>query len=289
MELITGRTGVQHVKATDDAEIYRTLLGDGDFVLSTGAKLNAQMSGTSQVNIQNGTAIMQGRQCKIRQSEGYNAVSIDNGVSGYKRWDIICIEYTIEDGIESADLIVVKGANSTAWVEPTVQYENGSIDAGETHRMKLWGVKLDGINFDSLVDYRTILDTSPVNTLLDRMSAIESQIEARIASLEIMGKSVPQFVADSIYGYSAHTGEHILYMDVPTGYTYDESDVIDIYTNGLAVKPSKIDSFTVATYSPDPTAPVLDTPKLIITLMGNEFNVNTTYSEVIVKIWKVVE
>ena len=283
MEIITGRTGTQHVKATDDAEIYRTLLGDGDFVLSTGQKLNAQMSGTSQVNIQNGTAIMQGRQCKIRPSEGYNAVSIDNGVSGYKRWDVICIEYTIDDGIESADLIVVKGANSTAWVEPTVPYINGNIDSGETHRMKLWGVKLDGINFDSLVDYRTILDTSPVNTILDSMTAIENQIEARIASLEIMGKSVPQFITDSKYRQSAHAGEHIIYMNVPTGYTYDESDLIDVYTNGLVVKPSKIDSFTVGTDS------FVSTPKLIITLTGDEFTVDTAYSEVVVKIWKVVE
>ena len=243
MHLITGRTGVQHVKAIDDAEIYRTLLGDGDFVLSTGAKLNAQMSGTTQVNIQNGTAIMQGRQCKIRQSEGFESVSIDNGITGYKRWDIICIEYTIEDGIENAELVVVKGANSTSWTEPTVQYENGSIDSGETHRMKLWGVRLDGINFESLVDYRTVLDTSPVNTLLDSMTAIEDQIEARINALELYGRTAPHMLAEAT---DITTTDGVLTLTKPSGYTYENTDTFVLYLNGLRVMTSDY-SVTVGT------------------------------------------
>lgn len=157
MELITGRTGIQHVKAIDDAEMYKVYMGDGDYVLETGGKLNAEMSGTTACKIYNGTAVMQGRQCKIRQADAYETVTIDAGTAGYKRWDIICIEYDIADGIESAELVVVKGSTSADWSEPTVQYADGDIDAGEKHRMKLWGVKLDGINFDSLVDYRNVV------------------------------------------------------------------------------------------------------------------------------------
>ena len=267
MELITGRTGTQHVKAIDDAEIYRTLLGNGDFVLSTGQKLNAQMSGTSQVNIQYGTAIMQGRQCKIRQSEGYNAVSIDNGIAGYKRWDVICIEYTIEDNIENAELVVVKGANSTSWVEPTVQYTDTSIDAGETHRMKLWGVKLDGINFDSLVDYRTVLNTSPVNTMLDTMTAIEEQIEARITALEAYAMTAPHVSAE---GTNVTTTDGVLTLSKPSGYTYENTDTFVLYLNGLRVMATD--------YS--------------ITVSSNiEIDIGTdgTYAEVILEVWKAVE
>lgn len=284
MEIITGRTGIQHVKAIDDAEIYRTLLGDGDFVLSTGQKLNAQMSGTSQVNIQNGTAIMQGRQCKIRPSEGYNAVSIDNGVSGYKRWDVICIEYTIDDGIESADLIVVKGANSTSWVEPTVPYINGNIDSGETHRMKLWGVKLDGINFDSLVDYRTILDTSPVNTILDSMTAIEDQIEARIASLELLGRSVPQYTVtahDVTFEYSSSLRRCRAIFGPPTGYTKENTDVYDLYLNGMRISRDDYE-WSIAGNNVDVTLNFGTTSDPVP-------NSDTVYEDVTVIIWKAVE
>ena len=267
MELITGRTGTQHVKAIDDAEIYRTLLGNGDFVLSTGQKLNAQMSGTSQVNIQYGTAIMQGRQCKIRQSEGYNSVSIDNGIAGYKRWDVICIEYTIEDDIESAELVVVKGANSTSWVEPTVQYTNGNIDAGETHRMKLWGVKLDGINFDSFVDYRTILDTSPVNTILDSMTAIEEQIEARVNALEAYGRTAPHIVVE---GTNVTTSSGVLTLTKPSGYTYENTDTFVLYLNGLRVMTT---GYSVSVSSN----------------IQVDIDTDGTYDEVVLEIWKAVE
>lgn len=267
MELITGRTGTQHVKAIDDAEIYRTLLGNGDFVLSTGTKLNAQMNGTTQVNIQNGTAIMQGRQCKIRQTEGFNSVSIDNGIAGYKRWDVICIEYTIEDGIENADLVVIKGANSTSWAEPTVQYTDTSIDAGETHRMKLWGVKLDGINFDSLVDYRTVLDTSPVNTILDSMSAIEDQIEARVSALEAYGRTAPHIVVE---GTDVTTSDGVLTLTKPSGYTYENTDTFVLYLNGLRIM--------TADYS-------VTAPSNIQVDIGTD----GTYDEVILEIWKAVE
>lgn len=267
MELITGRTGVQHVKAIDDAEIYRTLLGDGDFVLSTGQKLNAQMSGTSQVNIQYGTAIMQGRQCKIRASEGYNAVSIDNGIAGYKRWDVICIEYTIEDGIESAELVVVKGANSTSWTEPTVQYTDGNIDAGQTHRMKLWGVRLDGINFDSLVDYRTVLDTSPVNTLLDNMDSIEEQIEARVNALEAYARTAPHAVAEST---NVTTADGVLTLSKPSGYTYANTDTFVLYLNGLRVMTT---GYSVSVSSN----------------IQVDIDTDGTYDEVVLEIWKAVE
>lgn len=269
MEIITGRTGAQHVKAVDDAEIYRTLLGDGDFVLSTGQKLNATMSGTSQVNIQSGTAIMQGRQCKIRPLEGFNAVSIDNGVIGYKRWDVVCLEYTIKDGIESADLIVVKGANSTTWVEPTVQYLDTSIDSGETHRMKLWGVRLDGINFDSLVDYRTILDTSPVNTMLDSISGVEEQITTRINALEAVGRTAPQLYVEAV---NVTTSGTVLTLEKPAGYTYDITDTFVLYLNGLRCVPS---SYTVTASGSD----------IEIDVEGSD----ATYDEVLLEIWKAVE
>lgn len=271
MQLITGRTGTQHVKAIDDAEIYRTLLGDGDFVLSTGQKLNAQMNGTNEIDIYHGTAIMQGRQCKIRSSEGYNAVSLDNGVSGYKRWDVVCIEYSKTDDIETAQLVVVKGANNTSYVEPTVSGQNGSIDNGETHRMKLWGVKFNGINFDSLVDYRTILDTSPVNVLLDSMTAIEEQIEARISAVEQMARTVPMLRAD---GTNMTTVSNALTLAKPTGYTYANTDSFMLWLNGLRIMD---DDYEVTSSGSN----------LIVTLTN--IDDEAYYDEVILDIWKMEE
>lgn len=279
MQLITGRTGVQHVKAVDDAEIYRTLLGDGDFILSTGAKMNAQMNGTNEIDIYNGTAIMQGRQVKIRPSEGYNAVSLDNGVTGYKRWDVVCIEYTKEDDIESAELVVIKGANSTNYVEPTVSGTSGSIDNGETHRMKLWGVKFNGINFDSLVDYRVILNTTPIQVALDTLNAYQDQLIARVESLEAMAKSVPQFdiSIDELTQFDKDGDDLVCTFDEPLGYTYENTDIFDLYLNGLRILPTQ---YTVEESSGD----------LVVTLVDWATGDNppswVRYSEVYIRIWR---
>lgn len=269
MQLITGRTGEQHVRASDDAEIYRTLLGDGDFILSTGAKFNAQMDGAYGMNIYNGTAIMQGRQAKIRLSEGFNSVQFDNGVAGYKRWDVVVIEYSKTGDIETAELKVIKGENRQSYIEPVIPHAKGVIDNGEVHQMKLWGVRFDGLNFDGMVDYRVILDTSPVNVLLASVDSIKSEITARIIEIQNMAKTVPQYI---IEGVSVKTASKKFTLEKPASYTFDNTDMFELYLNGLMVRPS--------------TFSVIVSDSLEVTL---NISSDATYDEVIMKIWKVEE
>ena len=158
MEIITGRTGEPHVYAADDAEIYKLFLGDGDFILTTGNKLRAEMNGVNQVRVYDGSLMMQGRLAKTRPSDGYDTLDLDVGVTGYKRVDLIVAEYnqtiethteeiegevvTVTDIIESVELKVVKGTpNQNSYVEPEIT--TGNIDQGQTHQMKLWAVRLD--------------------------------------------------------------------------------------------------------------------------------------------------
>lgn len=268
MQLITGRTGEQHVKAVDDAEIYRTLLGDGDFVLTTGEKFSARMSGANELNVYNGTAIMQGRQTKIRPSEGYETVRLDNGTVGYYRWDIVVIEYSQENEIEKAELKVIKGTPSKTYVEPTVPHLNGVIDNGETHQMKLWGVKYNGINFDSLVDYRAILDTTPINTALDAVKAAENEITQRLIGLAGRGRTVPQFVAEA---ENVEISDGSITIEKPIGYAYEDTDVFDLYLNGLMCRPSQYQ--------------VSDSENgLKITIINAESGI---YDEAVIRIWEV--
>lgn len=269
MQLITGRTGEQHVRATDDAELHRALLGDGDFVLTTGAKFNAQMNGAYQMNIYSGTAIMQGRQVKIRQSEGFNSVAFDNGVAGYKRWDIVVIEYSKEDDIEKAELKVIKGENRASYIEPVVPHLNGNIDNGEVHQMKLWGVRYNGLNFDGMVDYRTVLDTSPVNTLLASVDAMKSEITARIIEIQNMAVTVPQFIIEA---EDVKTEGLKFNLEKPLGYSYQDTDLFELYLNGLLCRQA---GFTVSVND-----------QIEISLSNDT---DADYNEVILKIWKIKE
>lgn len=203
MEIITGRTGTAHVLAIDDAEINKMILGTAEIVLPTSLKLAAEMNGTNECRIKSGSLLMQGRLAKTRASEGYTAVPIENGTVGYYREDIIVAKYytttetTTDTGgnqitwtKEHIDLVAVKGTPSTtAYVEPTIT--TGDIDSGEIHMMKLWGVKLNGINFDSLVDFRvmatgTALDlvTSAMQNLLEIATQAENDVNASVTAGE---------------------------------------------------------------------------------------------------------
>lgn len=262
MEIITGRTGTPHVYAADDAEIYRLFLGDGDFLLTTGNKLNATMHGTTKVRITDGSLIMQGRLAKIRPSDGYDELDLDIGTVGYKRVDLVVAEYKqttvteqveiegeivdVVDKFDSIELKIVKGTpNANQFVEPAIT--TGNIDDGETHQFKLWAVRLDGINFDSLVDYRVILDTTPIQTALSYATQSITQIRNQMS---VLSEDVYQYADDLMegiaQGFRGVWRETVTVSDASqpiavtvANYTYSASDSFDVYLEGLRLTESE--------------------------------------------------
>lgn len=262
MEIITGRTGTPHVYAADDAELYRLFLGDGDFLLTTGNQLNATMHGTTKVRIVDGSLIMQGRLAKIRPSDGYDELDLDIGTVGYKRVDLVVAEYKqttvteqveiegeivdVVDKFDSIELKIVKGTpNANQYVEPAIT--TGNIDDGETHQFKLWAVRLDGINFDSLVDYRVILDTTPIQTALSYATQSITQIRNQMSTLS---EDVYQYADDLMegiaQGFRGVWRETVTVEDASEpievevdNYTYSASDSFDVYLEGLRLTESE--------------------------------------------------
>lgn len=262
MEIITGRTGEPHVYAADDAELYRLFLGDGDFLLTTGNQLNATMHGTTKVRIVDGSLIMQGRLAKIRPSDGYDELDLDIGTVGYKRVDLVVAEYKqttvteqveiegeivdVVDKFDSIELKIVKGTpNANQFVEPAIT--TGNIDDGETHQFKLWAVRLDGINFDSLVDYRVILDTTPIQTALSYATQSITQIRNQMSTLS---EDVYQYADDLMEGIAqgfrgvwrktVTVADASVPIEVTVdNYTYSQSDSFDVYLEGLRLTESE--------------------------------------------------
>lgn len=294
MEIITGRTGTPHVYAADDAEIYKLFLGDGDFVLNTGNKLNAQMNGTTQVRVSDGSLMMQGRLAKIRPSDGYDTVNLDIGATGYKRVDLIVAEYnqtvtshqeevegeivTITDTYESVELVVVKGTpNASQYVEPAIT--TGNIDNGERHQMKLWAVYLDGINFDRLVDYRIYLDTTPIQTALSYAQSSVANMQSYLDTMTVQLESelnrirgiagVAPLTVITAHNLTSENGV----LTVPSAYSYTSGDVFVLYLNGLRVP---TDEYVVSS----------GTNALTITL---DYTTSNDYADVEVEVWRPAE
>lgn len=199
MEIITGRTGTDHVYAADDAELYRMFIGSGDYVFRTGNQFNATMYGAYTIRVSDGSLMTQGRLAKIRPTSGYDELQFDVGVTGYRRADLVVAEYRktvttheeeveregettvieVADEFENVSLVVLKGANNTGtYITPT--YATGDIDRGEVHQVPLWEVRFNGVNFESLIDRRMFLDGVPYDTLIAHSQAIYAQANARV-------------------------------------------------------------------------------------------------------------
>lgn len=307
MELITGKTGLPHVYAADDAELYRLFVGDGAFVLPTGNQLNAEMNGAQELRLFDGSMIMQGRLCKIRSSDGYDTLNFAAGVVGQKRVDLVVAEYTraqeefieayivgdaplaidwlslTEEGtaftpvagqtyklmntvgeytagsyyrwlgnvyvqtarqeLEHVETKVIQGSYSaTTYVEPEIT--TGDIDKGQTHQVKLWAVRFDGINFDSLVDYRTFLTDTPYNTLIATTLQVQAQayemMQDVLGQVEEFAHDISQSVLTGKVLYSAteqldeiQSGNAIAFNIQGMSYSQQAGDTIELYINGL--------------------------------------------------------
>lgn len=308
MELITGKTGVPHVYAADDAELYRLFLGDGAYVLPTGNKLNATMNGASSVRVFDGSIIMQGRLAKIRPTTGFDELSLAAGVVGQKRVDLVVAEYhkeqeevidawivgdeplaidwlSLTDGgtafvpekgqlyklkntvgeyeadtlwrwvgnvyvrslvqeLEHCDTKIVQGGyNSSAYIEPEIT--TGDIDKGQTHQVKLWAIRFDGINVDgNPIDYRTFLTETPYNTLIATALQTKAQVNSMMADLLTQMENFAEDLSSQILTgkvlytkteklSNIQTGKKLVFDLSGISYVEQAGDTIELYINGL--------------------------------------------------------
>ena len=320
MEIITGKTGVPHVYAADDAELYKLFLGDGAYVLSTGNRLMATLDGASKVRIADGSIIVQGRLAKIRQSTGFQELSLASGVIGQKRVDLVVAEYRKEQetpidawivgetplaidwlsgteggvalipekgqiyklnntvapyeantyyrwmgnafarsfvqDLEHLDLKIVQGAYSTStYIEPTLV--TGNIDNGETHQVKLWAIRFNGLApEENPVDYRVFLTDTPYNTLIATALQTKAQVDSMMSDLLTQMENFAESMSSQILtGKVLYTKAEKL-SDIQTGkklvfdlsgisYVEQAGDTIELYINGLKTN-HVADGYTVS-------------------------------------------
>ena len=151
VKLITGLKTTADIESQDDgARIYGTV-SSGDRVLNVGTKWAYQTISNNCIRIKDGEALMQGRH--VRQAPStYTDVTINNGESGKKRYDIIVLRYTkaVGTGIENVELAVVEGTPATS--SPTIpSLTTGNIFTGcTTHEMGLYRVYINGLNISSV-------------------------------------------------------------------------------------------------------------------------------------------
>lgn len=172
IKLITGTRPEQNVKSEDDgARLYGTI-STGDRVLNVSESFGYEVISNNTVRIKAGEALIQGRH--VRQTPGtYTDLTIDNGTQGQKRYDIIVLRYTKDNGtdIENAELAVIKGTPGATAKMPAIT--TGDVYTGcLLHEMPLYRVYLNGLNIVSVTQLFKTLGT--LDKILDLVYPVGS-------------------------------------------------------------------------------------------------------------------
>ena len=158
-ELVTGVGGHPHIDGDDIASLMTGLIGPDDCVLATGEGLPARMETSNTLSLGTGDLLMQGRHVRFASS---STVTVESGTPGMKRNDLLVCRYMkASDGVETASLVVLKGA-PTSGTPQDPAWEHGRIIEGATIAdMPLYRIPLDGITVQALQPVFTTM--KPVN------------------------------------------------------------------------------------------------------------------------------
>ena len=156
MEIVTGATGTLHVTSNNDGEFNQGIWGEGAVILQNGNQLTATIVDNNTIRISDGNIIFQGRHGLIEPNTTED-IRIDTGASGQNRIDLICVRYSLNNGVESMELIVKKGTPTTGTPVPP-SYTTGVIRTGATiAEIPLYSVRITGINIVSLTKMITVM------------------------------------------------------------------------------------------------------------------------------------
>lgn len=126
MNLITGKAGAPHITSSDQGAMQAGLVGNGNYLLqgSDGKFPAVTMQSANKALVPVLNLVIEGRYARVTAAE---TVTIESGVTGRHRNDLICVKYTRgSNNIETIALAVLKGTTTSGTAaDPTVP--SGSI------------------------------------------------------------------------------------------------------------------------------------------------------------------
>lgn len=184
--LMDGYAGGPHITEKQSGLANQAIIGEADYVLEGGQNAKAQVLTNNSIRIFDAVYSIQGRRDVIAAND-YTDVTIANGSQGMNRNDIIVRRYRKNSSseIESTEYAVIKGTPSTgAATDPSVTV--GDIRTGAVlHEMKLYRVRLEGLNIVSVDQLFTVLPS--MDTIQQDMIPSTETLKSGVR-LQRMGK-----------------------------------------------------------------------------------------------------
>ncbi len=187
-----------HILAEDDAALYAGMLAQ-DSVLNLGSKLKATVISNNKVRIADGVVLVGGHAARIVKGD-YEDMTINNGVSGQKRNDIIAARFIAgaSGGADSYKLVVIRGIAGTIAKDPT--YAKGDLYNGDKQRdYPLWRVKIENLSIVKVEQMFTVGKSTEevMAEMLAANAALQKQIDAKCATTTMGGYEREWLLTDS--------------------------------------------------------------------------------------------
>lgn len=149
MQIITGKTGTNHVTAEDDRALHAGTFGCGVYILNVGSMLAPTVKTANEIELADGDLVMQGTHARIRYGDK-ETVLFDNGTTGYNRIDLVVARYKKTADVETVEIAVIKG-DSTPGTPAVPNYTGGRIlEGAELAEEPLYTVRFTGVNIESV-------------------------------------------------------------------------------------------------------------------------------------------
>lgn len=185
LSLVTGYAGTPHVTSTQQGAYNAGTFSKGKYVLNLGNKFAYELISNNLIRIKDGYAVNQGRFLGMDNGD-YEELSIDNGLSGVKRSDLIVMRYAknVDTGIETTTMMVIKGTSGDAYTDP--EYCSGDILNGAvTDDLLLYRVNINGLSVES-VDTLFVVKGNTEELL----AVVQKQIDTLNGSLTVKSYSI---------------------------------------------------------------------------------------------------
>ena len=171
MRIVTGHKGTDHITSNDLQGFNQGIFGSGNYVLPVGNKFAAEMVDSTRLSIMDGEGIMQGVHFRNAPLT-VTLLTLDSGVSGKNRIDLICARYTKDTstGVENVSWQVIKGTEVSG-IPDEPAYTTGNILNGDTTvDFPLYKVAFEGLTPTVIKKYTSKIQSNDVNVSVTAVS-----------------------------------------------------------------------------------------------------------------------
>lgn len=214
--VMTPEESLGNITAADDAAIFQSLIGS-DGVLNIGSNFATTVISNNKVRVADGVLCVGGHMGRTAYGD-YNDMTIENGVSGKKRNDIIYAKFLTSGSTDTFTLDVKKGTSTTGTAtDPAltqgVLYENATL-----REFPLWRVKLEGLSIVAVEQMFTVVPTIPeleakYNELNSNLGILDRHLDSTAGIINATRSTSVHSVSFNNISYA------VVNLDLSEGYT----------------------------------------------------------------------